>query len=103
MVVRARSLLSRRFPALAAAPLLEARVCQYESTPDGHLLIDRHPQAPGVWIVGGGSGHGYKLGPAVGEHAAGLVLGDAEPLPRFSFSRFAGLPEAPGSQFDAHR
>jgi glycine/D-amino acid oxidase-like deaminating enzyme len=90
LVDRARQYLALRFPALAGAPLVETRVCQYENSPDGDLLIDRHPGADNVWLVGGGSGHGFKLGPAVGEHAAGLVLGDASPLPRFSLSRLAG-------------
>ena len=79
--------LAGRFPALAGAPLLESRVCQYENSPDGHLLIDRHPGRRNVWLVGGGSGHGFKLGPAVGEHAAALVLGEAEPLPLFRLDR----------------
>jgi glycine/D-amino acid oxidase-like deaminating enzyme len=40
-----------------------------------------------VWIVGGGSGHGFKMGPAMGEHVASLVLDDATPEPSFSLSR----------------
>ena len=75
---RARKLLAERFPALAEAPLVETRVCQYENTPDGHYLIDRHPEADNAWIVGGGSGHGFKLGPAVGERVAAWVLGREE-------------------------
>lgn len=70
----ARRHLARRFPALANAPLAEARVCQYERTPDSHLVIDRHPDYENVWLVGGGSGHGFKLGPAVGEFVAQQVL-----------------------------
>ncbi|HVG06804.1 MAG TPA: FAD-dependent oxidoreductase [Thermoanaerobaculia bacterium] len=84
---RVRRHLALRFPALASAPLLESRVCQYENSPDGHLLIDRHLGLPNAWIVGGGSGHGFKLGPAVGDHAAALVLGEAEPLPLFRLDR----------------
>lgn len=84
---RVRQYLSLRFPGLSDAPLLESRVCQYENSPDGHLLIGRHPEIPNAWIVGGGSGHGFKLGPAVGEHAAALVLGEAEPLPMFRLDR----------------
>ncbi|MBI4461540.1 MAG: hypothetical protein HY653_01415, partial [Acidobacteria bacterium] len=57
------------------APLLEARVCQYEATRDGHLLLDRHPAWENVWLVGGGSGHGFKLGPKVGEVVAAQVVG----------------------------
>lgn len=88
---RARQQLAERFPGLAKAPLLEARVCQYENTPDGHYLIDRHPERENVWLVGGGSGHGFKLGPAVGEHVAALLSGDEEPLPRFGLARLAQL------------
>jgi len=32
-----------------------------------------------VWLVGGGSGHGFKHGPALGEYVAGRVLGAACP------------------------
>jgi glycine/D-amino acid oxidase-like deaminating enzyme len=54
----ARTYLGYRFPALKDAPLLEARVCQYEASPDEHFIIDRHPEAATAWLVGGGSGHG---------------------------------------------
>jgi glycine/D-amino acid oxidase-like deaminating enzyme len=78
----ARRYLARRFPALAGAPLVETRVCQYERTPDSNLVIDRHPQYKNVWLVGGGSGHGFKLGPAVGEFVASLVRsGDYKGIP----------------------
>lgn len=70
----ARGCLARRFPAMADAPLVDARVCQYERTPDSHLVVDRHPDFANVWLVGGGSGHGFKLGPAVGEIVARCVL-----------------------------
>ena len=71
----ARAYISRRFPALADAPLLEARVCQYENSPDSHFIVDRHPEAENLWLVGGGSGHGFKHGPALGELVAANVLG----------------------------
>ncbi len=83
-LARARRLLAERFPALAGAPLVETRVCQYENTPDGHYLIDRHPEAGNAWIVGGGSGHGFKLGPAVGERVAAWVLGREERPPELA-------------------
>ena len=90
---RARALLAERFPALAAAPLLESRVCQYENTPDGHYLIDRHPAAANVWLVGGGSGHGFKLGPALGEAVAGWVLDGGAPPERFGVARLGEARE----------
>jgi glycine/D-amino acid oxidase-like deaminating enzyme len=77
---RVRRHLARRFPALARAPLVELRVCQYERTPDSHLVIDRHPDYSNVWLAGGGSGHGFKLGPAVGEFIAEQLLA-ARPRP----------------------
>jgi glycine/D-amino acid oxidase-like deaminating enzyme len=73
-VESARRFLAERFPELAKAPLLSAEVCQYENSPDGNLIIDRHPQASNVIIAGGGSGHGFKLAPVVGEMTAKLVL-----------------------------
>jgi monomeric sarcosine oxidase len=82
-VARARAFLARRFPALADAPLLESRVCPYENTWNGDFLIDRHPDFDDVWLVGGGSGHGFKHGPAVGELAAELLLRGGAPDPRF--------------------
>ncbi|HEY0781783.1 MAG TPA: FAD-dependent oxidoreductase [Thermoanaerobaculia bacterium] len=88
-LARAREVLARRFPSVAQAPLLSGRVCQYENSPDGQLIVDRHPEAGNAWLVGGGSGHGFKLGPALGEHVASLVLGTASPHPELSLSRFA--------------
>jgi glycine/D-amino acid oxidase-like deaminating enzyme len=73
-IARARRLLAQRFPELAKAPLVAAEVCQYENSPDGNLIIDRHPQAKNVWLVGGGSGHGFKLSPAVGEMVAEQIV-----------------------------
>jgi sarcosine oxidase len=65
--------LARRFPALRDAPLVAAEVCQYENSCNGDFLIDRHPEFENVWLLGGGSGHGFKHGPALGEHVAQLV------------------------------
>lgn len=91
-LARARGILRARFPALADAPLLEARVCQYEASSDGHFLIDRHPQLENVWLVGGGSGHGYKMGPALGEHVSALVQGRATVTPMFAYGRLKPRP-----------
>ncbi len=85
----ARACLARRFPGLAGAPMVEARVCQYENSPDGRFIIDRLPETANAWIVGGGSGHGFKHGPAVGERLAGLVLGSGTPDPFFALARLA--------------
>jgi glycine/D-amino acid oxidase-like deaminating enzyme len=73
----ARRYLVRRFPDLASAPVVETRVCQYETTPDSHFVIDRHPELDNVWLVGGGSGHGFKHGPVIGRHVVGRLDGAA--------------------------
>jgi len=70
-----RAWLAQRFPGMKGSPLVDARVCQYENTSSGDFIIDRHPHWPNCWIVGGGSGHGFKHGPAVGRHVAALVGG----------------------------
>jgi len=80
-----RAFMERRFPALRGAPLTEARVCQYENSANGDLLIDLHPKRPNVLLVGAGSGHGFKHGPAVGRYAASLLTGTLPRAePRFS-------------------
>jgi monomeric sarcosine oxidase len=85
-VAEAREFLTERFPALAGAPLTETRVCQYENTSNGDFLIDRHPDFENVWLAGGGSGHGFKHGPAVGEYLSACILNGGPADPRFSLA-----------------
>jgi glycine/D-amino acid oxidase-like deaminating enzyme len=96
----ARQTLARRFPRLASEPVVETRVCQYENSPDGHLLFGRHPRAGNVWLLGGGSGHGFKLGPALGEYAARIVLEDGAPDPLFRLDRPGHAGEGVRTQFE---
>jgi sarcosine oxidase len=84
-----REYLAFRFPAMKDAPLVESRVCQYEQTPDSHFIIDRHPASENVWLLGGGSGHGFKHGPAMGEMMADLILKDREAPAVWKLSRFS--------------
>lgn len=86
-LANARAYVARRFPALAASPLNEVRICQYENSSNGDFLIDRHPGWSNAVLVGGGSGHGFKHGPEVGRYAAALAAGTlARPEPRFSLA-----------------
>ena len=73
-LARVREYVGRRFPALKDAPIMGSEVCQYENTSNGDFLIDRHPDLENVWLVGGGSGHGFKHGPAVGEYVAARIV-----------------------------
>jgi len=85
-VDRLRAYLREHVPALANAPVIESRVCQYENTWNGDFLVDRHPGFDNLWIAGGGSGHGFKHGPALGEYLSARVLDHAPAEPRFSLS-----------------
>jgi sarcosine oxidase len=91
-----REYLAFRFPAMKDAPLLHTSVCQYEDTPDHHFIIDRHPAADNVWLVGGGSGHGFKHGPALGEMLAGLVTEQRDADALFRLERFGVLENPSG-------
>jgi sarcosine oxidase len=75
----ARDYLARRFPSLAGARVAGARVCQYDLTPDTHFLVATHPEQSNWWLLGGGSGHGFKHGPALGEYVADCIEGSCEP------------------------
>jgi glycine/D-amino acid oxidase-like deaminating enzyme len=80
----AHEYLAHRFPPLAGAQVATAPGCHYSLTPDGEFIFARHPEHDGVWVLGGGSGHGFKHGPALAEHAAAVLAGREEPEPRFA-------------------
>ena len=87
-LAEARRYLAYRFPGMKDAPLVETRVCQYENTIDHNFIVDRHPANANVWILGGGSGHGFKHGPALGEMVASLVLKDETADSLYRLARF---------------
>ena len=86
IVNETRAWLGLRFPGLGAAPLVDGRVCQYENSSTGDFIIDRHPAWPNVWIVGGGSGHGFKHGPAIARYLAGRLEATTPAIERFSLA-----------------
>jgi glycine/D-amino acid oxidase-like deaminating enzyme len=86
---RVREYMAFRFPAMKDAPLIETRVCQYEQTPDSNFIVDRHPRLENLWLLGGGSGHGFKHGPSLGEMMAELIVKDGEADPLWRISRFS--------------
>ena len=87
----ARAYAEERFPALAGAPLAFSKVCPYSLTPDTHFLLAPHPELDCNWIFGGGSGHGFKHGPALAEYAARVIAGEETPAERFGLG-----PRDPG-------
>jgi sarcosine oxidase len=89
---QAQGWVAKRFPGLKDMPIVETRICQVEQTGNGDFLIDRHPDYDNVWIAGGGSGHGYKHGPMIGQYVADLVEGkpvDAELARTFALAKRA--------------
>jgi glycine/D-amino acid oxidase-like deaminating enzyme len=80
----ARKFIEHRFPGLKTAPVVEGRVCPYENSPDGNFIFDVHPGAGNVWFLGGGSGHGFKHGPALGELVSQVFQGSKEIPPLFT-------------------
>ena len=95
----ARRFLAERFPALAGARLSGSKTCRYELSPDAHFVAAPHPEHPSVWLLGGGSGHGFKHGPALAEQLAAALDGDrrAARAPR------AGRPRRSGPAADGRR
>lgn len=71
-----RGLLQRFLPGLDG-PFMRAEVCLYTNAPDGHFLLDRHPEHPQVFVVSPCSGHGFKFSSAIGELVAEAVRDDA--------------------------
>jgi sarcosine oxidase len=86
----AQAFASRRFPALANAPIVGARVCQYDLSADTHFVFGRHPERSSWWLFGGGSGHGFKHGPALAEYVADCVEGSREPEPFHALGKRSG-------------
>jgi glycine/D-amino acid oxidase-like deaminating enzyme len=84
--------LLRRFPAMERSESRGGYAGLYAVTPDWHPLIDECPPGSCCYICSGFSGHGFKLGPAVGVMVADLVTGATDPAfspDLFRFSRFA--------------
>jgi glycine/D-amino acid oxidase-like deaminating enzyme len=102
-VEAAREYLTHRFPALARAPLAAAPGCHYSLTPDGEFILAPHPEHERVWLLGGGSGHGFKHGPALAEHAAAVLAGRAEPEARFALGERASARSLRTAGFGAGR
>jgi sarcosine oxidase len=79
----ARAYIALRFPTLASAPLVGTRSCPYSLTADTNFLVAPHPEHERVWLLGGGSGHGFKHGPALAEYVLSLLEGKDAPDPLF--------------------
>ena len=72
-----RNVLSKYFPAMAAAPLLSTRACHYEISVNRNFIVDRVPGAENAWITGMGQAEGFKFSIVIAEYAAWRVMGDS--------------------------
>ncbi|MCB0669597.1 MAG: FAD-dependent oxidoreductase [Saprospiraceae bacterium] len=87
-LTKARKFIDHRFPLLTQAPVAYTEVCQYDNSLDGHFIVDMHPQFKNVLVMTGSSGHGFKMGPALGETVSRHLL-KGSPLPeQFRLNRF---------------
>ena len=72
--------LSERIPA-GFGPLNAMKTCMYTMSPDGHFIIDRHPQDDRIILACGFSGHGFKFCPALGQALADLATEGGTEIP----------------------
>ena len=84
-----RNFVERYFPA-AAGPALSLKTCMFTNSPDGHFIIDLHPEFPQVSLASGFSGHGFKFASVIGEIMADLsMFGDTtHDIALFRLDRF---------------
>ena len=92
---RCRSFLRESLPGLASAPKVGSRTCFYCDSRDGDFWIDRDPDRPGLVVATGGSGHGFKFAPVLGDLVASAVEGGAT-VPRFRWR-----PDSPAAVEEA--
>ncbi len=88
-----------RYPAMEQSQSTGGYASLYAITPDWHPVVDEVPQGSGFYICSGFSGHGFKLGPAVGLMVADMVNGESDPLfdpSMFRFDRFSEGKEIRG-------
>jgi glycine/D-amino acid oxidase-like deaminating enzyme len=65
--------LEHRFPGLAGAELVSSWAGLYTITPDWNMMVGRAPAVDGLYLAVGGSGHSFKLGPAIGRCLAEII------------------------------
>ena len=99
ILTRMREVLVNRFPAMANVELLKHHTCVYENSSDGDFIIDHLPGSTNAIMLAGSSGHGFKMGPAIGALIAEHLL-TGRPIPsEFSLNRFSGK-ESRKSQYE---
>ncbi|KAI1354694.1 FAD dependent oxidoreductase-domain-containing protein [Xylaria sp. FL0043] len=70
-----RRALARMIPWLSDRPFFKTRLCWYTDTPTGDWIIDYHPVYKNLFVATGGSGHGFKFLPILGDKVVDCLLG----------------------------
>lgn len=93
--LRLRDFLSSSLPVLRDAEIVYERLCLYCDSLDGHFFIDAHPELDGLFVATGGSGHGFKFAPLLGDWIADTVEGQPRPdLQRFAWRQLGDTTAA---------
>lgn len=58
-------------------------MCMYSMSPDGHFIVDRHPQHEQVTFAAGLSGHAFKFAPVIADRLVKLLDGENDPTTDF--------------------
>ncbi|MCP3904213.1 MAG: FAD-binding oxidoreductase [Planctomycetes bacterium] len=74
-ITECRDRIVDRLPHYADAVSWGGCAALYTVTPDAHALIGAVEGIPGLYLASGFSGHGFKMGPAVGCGLAALITG----------------------------
>lgn len=71
-----RKALAEMIPSLADRPFSKSKICWYTDTPTADFIITYHPDySNSLFLATGGSGHGFKFLPVIGERIADCVEG----------------------------
>ncbi|EXJ57363.1 hypothetical protein A1O7_07710 [Cladophialophora yegresii CBS 114405] len=74
-----RGALRELVPHMADRPFVRTRICWYCDTPTGDFLITYHPAYKHLFLATGGSGHGFKFFPVIGDKIVAAIEGKVEP------------------------
>ena len=94
-----RHMFGRYIPELAAAPVIDSRICLYCDTPDYNFWIDRHPDIDNLTVACGGSGHAFKFTPVLGE----IIADAAEGKPNRHQGKFGWREPDPALAYQGER
>lgn len=68
-----RDFLSDALPQLASSEMVYSRLCLYADSEDADFWICEDPDCAGLFVAGGGSGHGFKFAPVIGDIVADAI------------------------------